>query len=78
MQKLFVNGHFTNGWALLDEVILEEDEKIYEVLVLQRGEMKLTEVELLLGQHLLIEKSEVFIEKWSEGNRKLATCFSID
>lgn len=26
-----------NGWAIQDEVILEEDGKIYEVLVLQRG-----------------------------------------
>ena len=55
-----------NNWALLDEVILEEDEKIYEVLVLQRGEMKLSEVEILLGKHLLIEKSEVFLKKWQK------------
>lgn len=53
-----------NNWALLDEVILEEDDKIYEVLVLQRGEMKLTEEEILLGKHLLVEKSEVFTKKW--------------
>ncbi len=53
-----------NNWALLDEVILEEDEKIYEILVLQRGEMSLTEEEKLLGKYLLKEKSEVFIKKW--------------
>ncbi len=55
-----------NNWALLDEVILEEDEKIYEVLVLQRGEMTLSEEEILLGKHLLNEKSEVFIKKWQK------------
>ena len=32
-----------NGWALQDEVILREDDKVYEVLVLQRGAMTLTE-----------------------------------
>lgn len=53
-----------NNWALLDEVILEEDDKIYEVLVLQRGEMNLTEKELLLGKYLPVEKSEVFKKKW--------------
>ncbi|WP_332646892.1 tRNA (adenine(22)-N(1))-methyltransferase [Lysinibacillus sp. 54212] len=55
-----------NGWAILDEVILEEDEKIYEVLVLQRGEMKLTGAEILLGQHLIAERSAIFVEKWTK------------
>lgn len=53
-----------NGWAIHEETILEEDRKIYEVLVLQRGEMKLTEVETLLGKQLLATKSETFVAKW--------------
>lgn len=53
-----------NGWAIHEETILEEDRKIYEVLVLQRGEMQLTEVEILLGKQLLAQKSETFIAKW--------------
>nr|WP_106779972.1 tRNA (adenine(22)-N(1))-methyltransferase TrmK [Lysinibacillus timonensis] len=55
-----------NEWAIYDEVILEEDEKIYEVIVLQRGEMQLSEEEILLGKHLLSEKSEIFIKKWTK------------
>lgn len=54
-----------NHWAILDEVILKEDEKIYEILVLQRGDMELTEQEIHLGKHLIAKKSPVFIEKWS-------------
>ncbi|MFJ8236922.1 tRNA (adenine(22)-N(1))-methyltransferase [Ureibacillus sp. NPDC094379] len=54
------------GWAILDEEILEEDGKIYEVLVLQRGNMTLTEEEILLGKLLLANKSDVFIEKWTK------------
>ncbi|MFP3919687.1 tRNA (adenine(22)-N(1))-methyltransferase TrmK [Lysinibacillus telephonicus] len=54
-----------NGWAILDEVILEEDGKIYEILVLQKGVMTLTEAEILLGKFLIAERSKVFIEKWS-------------
>lgn len=55
-----------NHWAVLDEMILKEDEKIYEILVLQRGEMELSEQEILLGKHLMANKSEVFVEKWSK------------
>ncbi|KGR81518.1 tRNA (adenine(22)-N(1))-methyltransferase [Lysinibacillus odysseyi] len=55
-----------NGWALLNEEILEEDGKVYEILVLQRGEELLTEAEVLLGKQLLAAKSDVFIEKWSK------------
>lgn len=54
-----------NGWAIQDEVILEEDGKIYEILVLQRGEMKLNEAQTLLGPKLMETKVPVFIEKWS-------------
>ncbi|MEK4424570.1 tRNA (adenine(22)-N(1))-methyltransferase [Solibacillus sp. FSL K6-1523] len=54
-----------NGWALQDEVILEEDGKVYEVLVLQRGQMELTQAEILLGPKLIATKSPVFVEKWS-------------
>ncbi|QCR32912.1 tRNA (adenine(22)-N(1))-methyltransferase TrmK [Lysinibacillus sp. SGAir0095] len=55
-----------NHWAVLDEVILKEDEKIYEVLVLQRGEMELSEQEILLGKQLMANKTNVFIEKWTK------------
>lgn len=54
-----------HGWALQDEVILEEDGKVYEVLVLQRGSMDLTEAQTLLGPKLMNTKSAVFVEKWS-------------
>ena len=54
-----------NGWAIYDEAILEEDDKIYEVLVLQRGPMKLSEVDILLGQYLIGRKSDVFVKKWT-------------
>lgn len=55
-----------NGWAILNEEILEEDGKVYEILVLQRGEETLTEAETLLGKQLIAAKSEVFIEKWTK------------
>lgn len=55
-----------NGWAILNEEILEEDGKIYEILVLQRGEETLTETEVLLGKQLIAARSDVFVEKWTK------------
>ena len=55
-----------NDWAILEETILEEDRKIYEILVLQRGKMELTEAETLLGKQLLANKCETFVLKWSK------------
>ena len=54
-----------HSWAIQDEVILEEDGKVYEIVVLQRGQMNLTEAEILLGPKLMMTKSDVFKQKWS-------------
>lgn len=55
-----------NGWVLVAESILEEDEKIYEILVAERSENpeNLTEAEKLLGPYLMQEKSDTFKKKW--------------
>lgn len=58
-----------NGWVLVAEEILEEDEKIYEVLVAEKGSKKpfdksTLEKSLLLGPFLLEQKSPIFKKKW--------------
>jgi tRNA (adenine22-N1)-methyltransferase len=58
-----------NNWELVAEEILEEDGKIYEVLVAEKGEpfkpygAKL-ETELLVGPFLQQKKVAAFIKKW--------------
>ncbi|MCM3712850.1 tRNA (adenine(22)-N(1))-methyltransferase [Halalkalibacter oceani] len=58
-----------NQWVLTAEEILEEDEKVYEILVAERGDdagLYAGDVEkkLLLGPYLLKQKNEAFQKKW--------------
>lgn len=59
-----------NDWSLVTEEIIEEDDKIYEVLVAERGEGKKPysshiDAELLLGPYLSKEKNQAFQKKWN-------------
>lgn len=54
----------TNGWKIIDEQILKEDGKIYEIIVLEKGMANYSELELTVGPFLLASKTDVFLEKW--------------
>lgn len=56
-----------NGWQINDEKILEEDRKIYEVILAGRSDdrQELSDQELLLGPVLLQEKPSAFKTKWN-------------
>ena len=54
-----------NGWLIANERILKEDGKIYEVVVLEKGQSMYDELSLLVGPFLLQEKNDVFYEKWT-------------
>jgi tRNA (adenine22-N1)-methyltransferase len=63
-----------NDWELVDEKILEEDGKIYEVLVAEQGNPNQSYTNelhkgLLLGPFLMKEKNNVFIKKWQDEKR---------
>lgn len=53
-----------NGWYIVDEKILKEDDKIYEIVVMEKGRKEYTALERLLGPVLMEEKNAVFHEKW--------------
>lgn len=55
-----------NDWKLVAEEILQEDDKIYEILVMERGKMTLSESELLLGPFLMVDRNDVFQKKWQK------------
>ena len=59
-----------NNWELVAEEIIEEDGKIYEILVGERGDpdrpyQPCMEMGLLLGPFLVKKQSEVFVKKWT-------------
>ncbi|GGA32279.1 tRNA (adenine(22)-N(1))-methyltransferase [Psychrobacillus lasiicapitis] len=58
------------NWKITNETILEEHDKIYEIVVLQKGNMELTDQELLVGPYLMKEKSTVYHKKWSNELRE--------
>lgn len=58
-----------NNWELIGEEILEEDEKIYEILIAERGEAlspysNNRETEMLFGPFLMKEQTPIFKKKW--------------
>lgn len=62
-----------HGYRIISEEILEEDAKIYEIIVAEKSPKVTyyTEKELIFGPILMQEKSEVFEKKWqSEKTQK--------
>lgn len=57
-----------NGWELVAEDILKENNKIYEILVLEKNPEAepLSPAELLMGPFLMQERSPVFRQKWQQ------------
>lgn len=61
-----------NEWKLVAEEILQEDDKIYEILVLERGKMSLTAAQLLLGPFLMEARNDAFRKKWEKESAEWA------
>ncbi|KJJ41319.1 SAM-dependent methyltransferase [Bacillus subtilis] len=63
---------YKEGYALIDEVILEEDGKCYEVLVAEEGDRDAAyagislAAGMLVGPFLAKEKNKVFFKKWTQ------------
>lgn len=63
---------YQEGYALINEEILEEDGKYYEVLVAEAGDRDAAydgvsfAAGMLVGPFLVKEQNDVFIKKWSQ------------
>lgn len=60
-----------NGFKIIAEKIMTENDKFYEIMVVEPGQMDLDARELRFGPHLLQEKSQVFKAKWQRELGKL-------
>ena len=60
-----------HGFQIIAESILEEAGKFYEILVVEAGEMKLSERDTRFGPFLARENSPVFVQKWQKEASKL-------
>lgn len=60
-----------HGFQLVTEEILEENDKIYEILVAEKGKSDLTADQLRFGPYLLEEQSATFQKKWLKELDKL-------
>ena len=48
----------SNEWKIINEHILKEDGKIYEIIVLEKGQATYGELELMAGPFLLTSKTD--------------------
>lgn len=66
-------------WELIDESIIEEENKVYEILVAEKGEALRPyqsdsfQSSLLVGPFLARKKSSVFVKKWEEERKHWKT-----
>lgn len=61
----------TNGFAILEETIMTENKKYYEIIVAEPGEMSLSSRELRFGPQLLRHQNDSFYHKWERELAKL-------
>lgn len=61
--RLFLQN---NNYQIIQEEILEEKNKIYEIIVAEKADMNVnyTDEELLFGPVLLVNKNKYFYKKW--------------
>lgn len=64
------------GFEILAEEILEENDKIYEILVVEHGQQELNDKDLRFGSYLRQEKSAVFVKKWERELNTLEKAFA--
>ena len=60
-----------NGFKLVTEEIMTENDKFYEIMVVEHGQMTLSETDLRFGPFLNQEKSPVFKARWQRELKKL-------
>ena len=66
----------TNGFKLVAEHIMTENDKYYEIMVVEHGHMHLSAEDLRFGPFLMQTKSPVFCARWERELAKLELALS--
>ncbi len=65
-----------NNYKIVDEQIVEDSNKIYEIIVFEKGIKTLSEEEIYFGPFLLKEKNEIFTRKYEERLKNIKNILS--
>lgn len=65
------NWFMKNDYMITEEIIISENEHLYEIIVADKNKkLDLTEKELLFGPIILKNKNDLFYKKWKKQNEK--------
>lgn len=64
------------GFKITEEVVLNDNNIYYEIIIAEKGEMSLTEDEVIFGPINLVNKTEQFYKYWNEQLLKLEKTLS--
>ncbi|EHJ57411.1 hypothetical protein HMPREF9318_00658 [Streptococcus urinalis FB127-CNA-2] len=67
LRNWLIHNHF----KIIDETILSENDKFYEIIIAEKGSQKLNNIELRFGPKLLEKPSDIFKQKWLKEMEKL-------
>ncbi|MGT2959517.1 tRNA (adenine(22)-N(1))-methyltransferase [Streptococcus caballi] len=65
-----------NDFKIVDEEIMTENDKYYEIIIAEHGKKTLSVADLRFGPLLKQEKSNVFVSRWRNELVKLETAFT--
>lgn len=65
-----------NNFQIISEAILEENDKIYEIIVAEKGKMTLSNCQFIFGPHLLENRDSIFKKKWEREQAKIGYALS--
>lgn len=69
LRTWLMQHHFT----VVNEEIVVENDKIYEIIIAQHGDLEMSDDELMFGRFLMVEQPAGFVEKWERELTALET-----
>ncbi|MBZ5963522.1 SAM-dependent methyltransferase [Leuconostoc gelidum subsp. gelidum] len=65
----------TQHYQIIDETIVQEESHFYEIIAAVVGEQQLSDLDLIFGPYLRVEKTATFVAKWQKESERIALIF---